>query len=47
MNIEDTERKLKVAQIKRDNQMSSDYEVTQATNQVTQNQAALEKAKKI
>ncbi|MDN4079182.1 stalk domain-containing protein [Paenibacillus polymyxa] len=46
LNIEDAERKLKVAQIKRDNQMSSDYEVTQATNQVTQNQAALEKAKK-
>lgn len=47
LNIEDAERKLKVAQIKRDNQMSSDYEVTQATNQLTQNQAALEKAKKI
>ncbi|MMZ60754.1 Outer membrane efflux protein [compost metagenome] len=46
LNIEDAERKLKVAQIKRDNQMSSDYEVTQATNQLTQNQAALEKAKK-
>ncbi|WP_404302765.1 stalk domain-containing protein [Paenibacillus sp. DP01] len=46
LNIEDAERKLKVAQIKRDNQMSSDYEVTQATNQVTQNQAALDKAKK-
>ncbi|MBE0337515.1 stalk domain-containing protein [Paenibacillus sp. 23TSA30-6] len=46
LNIEDADRKLKVAQIKRDNQMSSDYEVTQATNQVTQNQAALEKAKK-
>ncbi|WP_025681972.1 stalk domain-containing protein [Paenibacillus maysiensis] len=46
MNIEDAERKLKVAQIKRDNQMSSDYEVTQATNQLTQNQAALDKAKK-
>ncbi|KAF6614174.1 TolC family protein, partial [Paenibacillus sp. EKM208P] len=44
LNIEDAERKLKVAQIKRDNQMSSDYEVTQATNQLTQNQAALEKA---
>ncbi|WP_342415771.1 stalk domain-containing protein [Paenibacillus sp. FSL R10-2782] len=46
LNIEDAERKLKVAQIKRDNQMSSDYEVTQATNQLTQNQAALDKAKK-
>lgn len=46
LNIEDAERKLKVTQIKRDNQMSSDYEVTQATNQVTQNQASLEKAKK-
>ncbi|WP_420539453.1 stalk domain-containing protein [Paenibacillus polymyxa] len=46
LNIEDAERKLKVAQIKRDNQMSSDYEVTQATNLVTQNQAALDKAKK-
>lgn len=46
LNIEDAERKLKVAQIKKDNQMSSDYEVTQATNQFTQNQAALEKAKK-
>ncbi len=46
LNIEDAERKLKVVQIKRDNQMSSDYEVTQATNQLTQNQAALEKAKK-
>ncbi|OBA02469.1 copper amine oxidase [Paenibacillus polymyxa] len=46
LNIEDAERKLKVAQIKRDNQMSSDYEVTQASNQLTQNQAALEKAKK-
>ncbi|MBJ8192902.1 TolC family protein, partial [Bacillus cereus] len=46
LNIEDAERKLKVAQIKRDNQMSSDYEVTQATNQLTQNQSSLEKAKK-
>ncbi|MNW39660.1 hypothetical protein D3C74_167520 [compost metagenome] len=46
LNIEDAERKLKVVQIKRDNQLSSDYEVTQATNQLTQNQAALEKAKK-
>ncbi|MEC0183518.1 stalk domain-containing protein [Paenibacillus peoriae] len=46
LNIEDAERKLKVAQIKRDNQMSSDYEVTQATNLLTQNQAALDKAKK-
>ncbi|KKD54601.1 MULTISPECIES: stalk domain-containing protein [Paenibacillus] len=46
LNIEDSERKLKVVQIKRDNQMSSDYEVTQATNQLTQNQAALDKAKK-
>lgn len=46
LNIEDAERKLKVVQIKRDNQMSSDYEVTQATNQLTQNQAALDKAKK-
>ncbi|MGW8958280.1 stalk domain-containing protein [Paenibacillus sp. NPDC055715] len=46
LNIEDAKLKLKVAQIKRDNQMSSDYEVTQATNLVTQNQASLDKAKK-
>ncbi|MFB5759888.1 stalk domain-containing protein [Paenibacillus medicaginis] len=46
LNVADTEWKLRIAQTKRDNQMASDYDVTQAQNTLTQQKAAQEVAAK-
>lgn len=46
LNVADAEWKLRIAQTKRDNQMASDYDVTQAQNTLTQLKAAQEVAAK-
>ncbi|MDP4096068.1 stalk domain-containing protein [Paenibacillus sp. P96] len=46
LNVADAEWKLRIAQTKRDNQMASDYDVTQAQNTLAQQKAAQEVAAK-
>ena len=46
LNLEDAQRSLRIIQIKRSNDMASDFEVTQATSKVQQQEAAKEVALK-
>lgn len=46
LNLEDAKRSLRIVQIKRSNDMASDFEVTQATSKVQQQEAAQEVAQK-
>lgn len=46
LNLEDAQRSLRIVQVKRSNDMASDFDVTQATSKVQQQEAAQEVAQK-